>query len=1141
MLLPGLPHFPRTLVAAAIAVCVAPALAQNTSSALAGRVIGVDGKPVVNAQVQILHVQSGSLSAARTDVEGRFAARGLRAGGPYRVTISADGRSQVRDDITLPLAETFNIEVQLANVTQIERTVVTGTAINDRFGPNSVGAGTRINRRQIEAQASISGNLQDLARNDPRLSQTDKERGEISAIGQNSRYNSITIDGVAINDTFGLEANNLPTLKQPISIDAVEAVQVNISNFDVTQRGYTGANINAVTKSGTNDLRGTVRYGFRDDHLAGSRYVRTTNSYTAPPPFEETRLAATIGGPIFKDTLFFFAAYEQLNSTRNAVGFGPLGGSLTQVGITQSAIDSARTIASSRYGVDVGNVNSPAEQAELEVKDTLIKFDWNIAPGHKANVRYTKTTQDEPIYPNFSATQLSLSSNWYVQKKTIDTVVGQWFADWSDALSTELKISKRNYDSVPRNNATLPQTTLSFTGPLPAGVTGVQTGTRSLVFGTERSRHFNVLRTDTQDAYVGATWRREEHEIKFGGDLQNNTIYNAFLQDIFGNYTFNCQNSSATYTYSFGAINCATATQAQIEQAVLENFSRGRPTSFTVQTPATANGYTTFDNAVAQWKLRNTGAFVQDTWTVNDNLTVNAGVRVDKIGVPQKPVANTAAAQAVVPGNPITGTRASGGFGFDNTRTLDGTSLVQPRVGFNWNLEGKRPTQLRGGFGLFQGAAANVWLSNPFSNTGVTTRIVGCGGNFAACDPNGGTFSADPRNQPTTLPGSPPAANVDFLSPTLRQPSVWKGNLAFDHQLPIGLIAGVEYVYTRTKDGIYYKHLNLGEATRIGPDGRELFYTPQGYNPACWTPTGGSISTGACAGFRSRALSNPLYNNVLLAERTDKGGGNALTFSLAQPFKNGFAWSMAYTRTNATEVSPLTSSVSNSNFNSRSIFNPNENVASDSAYLSRQRLNASMSFSRALFGSKRTTLGVFYEARSGKPFSYTFSNDLNGDGVAGNDLMYIPRAPGSGEVVFLGDTATSRSNEDRFWQFVNADANLADTRGAVVGRNRSTSPWVQTVDMRVTQEIPAFSSQHKASVILDLFNVGNMLNRKWGRTDEIAFSGSGGQVRSFVSFAGIDAQGRYIYSVAPNPSSLTTRQNAGESQWAVQVSLKYEF
>jgi hypothetical protein len=393
----------------------------------------------------------------------------------------------------------------------------------------------------------------------------------------------------------------------------------------------------------------------------------------------------------------------------------------------------------------------------------------------------------------------------------------------------------------------------------------------------------------------------------------------------------------------------------------------------------------------------------------------------------------------------------------------------------------------------------------------------------------------------TNFAGATPAANVDYLAPGLGQPSVWKANLAFEHEIPwMGLVFGAEYLYTQTKDGIFYRHLNLGDPTRTGIDGRQLFYTPQAYNPACWTATGGTITTGACAGFRSRALSNPSFNNVLLADKTDKGGGNLVTLSLQRPMTKGFGWQVSYTYTDAKEVSPLTSSVANSNWAARSIFNPNEEQSANSAYLVRDRFNAAFNFQRAFFGKYKTTLGVFYEGRKGKPYSWTFNNDMNGDGLAGNDLMFIPRDRNSNQVVFVGDTATSRTNEDRFWEIVDGNKVLSNARGAVVSRNSDFAPWTNSLDTRITQELPGIFKNHKSTVSLDLFNVGNMLNKKWGRINEIGFQGSGGQARSFVNYAGIDAQGRYVYALT-GVEDFVTRQERGESQWAVQLTLRYEF
>lgn len=1166
--------FPLSALCAAVAiVAAAPAMAQNTTAAIGGRVTTPDGKPVAGATVTILHRESGSSNTLVTDAEGRYNARGLRVGGPYSVTAVKGGDKSAQDDIYLQLAESLNFDIRLGSQT-LEAVVVTGSSANanSKFNSSNAGAGTNLGRQELDAYASIARNLQDYARQDPRLSQTDKERGEISAGGQNSRYNSITVDGVKINDTFGLESNNLPTIKQPISIDAIQSVQVNISNYDVTQQGYTGANINAVTKSGTNDFKGSVYYVYRDDEMSGRRFNRVTGAQFDFLPYTEKTTGFTLGGPILKDKLFFFASYEEMKSNRAQPEFGPVGSSLTNVAIAQSTIDAVTKIAKDKYGMDIGTPNGPAP---VTVKDTLLKLDWNINENHRANIRYTKTDQAETNFGSYSATGLNLTSWWWNQKKTIETVVGQWFADWTPNFSTELKLSNRDYHSEPQNNSKLPAIGLSFVGPAPAGSpAGINTGTRFLNFGTELSRQFNILDTKTVDGYFGANWVLGDHEIKGGADYSNNKVYNGFFQNVNGNYTFSCQNAF-TYTTVPGLnaagnnLNCSPNTtgfsaaqlaflQSQVEAAVLENFSRGRYSGFQVQTPLAGK---TLDDGIAKWSMANTGLFLQDTWTVNNRLTLGGGVRYDRTSVPDSPALNTNVLVAPVVGS-VNGNqvvRATGGFGMNNSVTADGANLVQPRVWFNYVLDAKanQKKQVRGGLGLFQGAAANVWMSNPFSNTGLATGFIGCGvTGFSNCvvgtTTGDGKFNPDPAQQPNIVTGGvfgAAAANVDLIDPSLRQPSVWKFNLAFDAELPMNMVAGAEWVHTKVKDGIFYQHLNLGAPTRTGTDGRELYYTPAAYNPACWNATGGTITSGtACAssatnaGVRSRALSNAAYNNVLLAKGTDKGGGDAITFTLGSSKAiYGMNWQVAYTRTSAKEVSPLTSSVSNSNFNARSVFNPNEDVDANSAYLVKDRFNASLNWSQALFGKYKTTVGVFYEGRKGKPYSWTYRNDLNGDGVSGNDLMYIPSAPGSGEVVFLGDTATNKTAENLFWSIVDANKALRDAKGGVVKRNSAFSPFTNSFDVRVSQEIPGFSPKHKGVLTLDILNFGNLLNNRWGRINEVGFSSAGGQRRTFVNYVGLDPNGKYIYQVNSVVDDYTLRQVKGESQWAAQITARYEF
>ena len=1095
--------FTRTALSAAVAIVVAaPALAQNTTSAIGGQITGADGKGVAGVAVNIRHVESGSISNAVTDGDGRYSVRGLRAGGPYTITATARGVTEKRDNVFLTLAEAVTLDLALG-APPAQTVTITGTgAGNERISRSAMGAGTNIGTRELNTFASIQRSLADYARTDPRLSQTEKERGEISAGGQNSRYNSITIDGVRISDSFGLEANGLPTIKQPISIDAIQAVQVNISNYDVTQQGYTGANINAVTKSGTNEFKGSVYYVYRDDALSGDRFFRRPDRYVSPPVFEDNTTGFTLGGPIVKDKLFFFASYEELKSNRNAPIFGPIGAGLTDVGITQAQIAAAQAAGKAK-GFDIGSFSS---QGDLSVKDTLLKLDWNISDNHRANVRYSKTEEANPIFPGYFGNSFSLSSRNFVTAKTIESLVGQVFSDWTPTFSTEFKLSKRDYLSVPITNADLPEIQLIFTSPAPEGTA---VGNRTLRFGTEETRHFNRLETNTTNAYLAGNWALGAHEVKFGADIEQNDIFNAFVRRAKGQYTFQ------------GADPVAL-------------FIANNPTAYRVQIPRA--GFT-LNDAAANMNFDNLGLFVQDTWNVNKRLSLMAGLRIDSVSTDSAPIYN-AAAQAA--------------FGFDNRNTIDGQNLVQPRVGFNYRFDAveDRRSQLRGGVGLFQGSAATVWLANPYQNTGMVVNDSQCSTTTTPTCP-AGLFSGNTVN-PAIVPGAA-TSNVDFLAPGTNQPAVWKANLAFDTELPGGLNFGAEWLHTRVKQGLAYRHLNLGNPTGFAPDGRQVFWNTGGLNPACWTGAEAPTTSGACATSATnrnqrpttRFLNNSNFADVLVTESTGEGEGNAITLQLSQNLRSwGVNWSVAVTRTEATEVSPLTSSTSFSQWANRPNYNPNEAVAASSGSLIRNRVNASFSWSRAFVSSYRTSLGVFYEGRDGRPYSWSYNNDMNGDGVGGNDLLYVPRAPGSGEVLFRLPNQTVAASgaaaESAFWAVVDANSSLTRARGSVVGRNADTSPVTHSWDVRLSQEVPGFTSRQKGVISLDILNFGNLLNKKWGRIEEIGFSdGTGGLVRKFVNYAGTQ-DGKLIYSVS-DPFSVTNKNNRGEAAWALQITARYEF
>ena len=369
--------------------------------------------------------------------------------------------------------------------------------------------------------------------------------------------------------------------------------------------------------------------------------------------------------------------------------------------------------------------------------------------------------------------------------------------------------------------------------------------------------------------------------------------------------------------------------------------------------------------------------------------------------------------------------------------------------------------------------------------------------------------------------------SIDFVDPDLGQPAIWKANLAIDHELPWwGVVGAAEVVLSQVKEGIYYQHLNLGAPTAVGQDGRLLYWNDAGLDPTSWDEDGRSVS-----GVFSRDNANFDYSDAIIARPTTKGESQQLTLSLNKPFNGSdWSWMTAYTYTNATEVSPLTSSTSGSQWGNNVSFDPNGNVSSTSSYEIQDRFTAAVTWKHAFFGDYNTMIAGFYEGRSGRPYSYAFDNDVNGDGRFGNDLLYIPSGPG--DVLFA-----NAEEEAAFWDFVYSDDYLSTHRGQVAERNAATSDWVNQFDIRVTQELPGFMSGHKSEIWLDVLNVGNLINKDWGRIEEIGFPGA----RGVVEYGGVDPEtGKYVYRWN-GADELRLYDERGISRWSLQVGFRYKF
>ena len=1052
-----------------VALVAAPTFAQSTSAGVGGLVTGSDGAPVVGAEVTITHTESGTVSRAITDASGRYNARGLRVGGPYNITVvKAGAGTDVEDNVFLNLNQVNTVNAQLAGDVATLETVTAVAAIggSEMFSANKMGAGSNVTRQQIEAFPSINRNLQDYVRLDPRVAQTDKSRNEISISGQNPRYNVVRVDGISTNDSFGLESNSLPTPKQPFSMDVIDEISVDVANYDVTVSGGTGGVINAVTKSGTNDFHGSVYGIYRDNDWSGKN-----QNDIRPKLFDsESTYGVTFGGPLVKDRLFFFANYEKYKGkglfTGNS-GFGPVGsGESNIVNITQPEIDEIIDISQDVWGFDPGTLAKPALNSESE--EYGLKIDWNVTDNQRASFRYSKSEQNTANLQGFNSSSLALNTYHYIRDFKLESYTAQLFSDWTDNFTTEAKISYRDYSAVRSPLADLP-------------AIAIRIGSNTLNLGTEENTHANVLKTETWNAFVAGNLFLDAHTVKFGFDYEDNDIYNLFGRRVNGVYTFN---SIADY-------------RAGVSSRYQYFYPQGGD----------------LDNMAATFGLKNLGVFVQDSWAVNNNLTLTYGLRYDRPMVDGKPTYNAL---------------ASTQFGYDNSATIDGNALVSPRLGFNYTFDSDLSTQLRGGVGLFQGSSASVWLANPFSNNGSSYTDY-----FSA---NGITgFSPDRDGQlALAQSGTPGTQSVDFVDPDLGQPAVWKANLAFDKELPLwGMVASAEAVVTRVKEAIFYQQLNLGAANNvygygIGQDGRALYWNDAGLNPANWNQQG--VGTGTTPrGNRTSAAR--AFNDAIIARSTDQGGSEQFTVSLQKPFSSAsdWSWQLAYTFTHATEVSTLTSSTSSSQLGNTAVFQANEAAEARSSYEIRDRFTAAVNWKHAFFGDNNTSVSLFYEGRSGRPYSYTFDNDANGDGRL-NDLLYIPTGPGD---VIFGSVA----EETAFWNFVNSDEYLSRHKGSVASRNEARNPWVNQFDLRISQEFPGFFKGNKAEVWLDVLNVGNLINKDWGRVEEVAFPA----MRGVVEYGGVDPlTGKYVYRFN-TPDSPSIYDDKGISRWALQLGFRYKF
>jgi hypothetical protein len=1080
-------------------LAAAPVFAQDTSSAISGRLLDAAGQPVANATIKVVHEPSGTTKITTTDTDGRYSAQGLRVGGPFDVVATKDGQSVAEQgNVYLQLAQNTAINLTAAqaanaqNAQSLEGVTVSASSLAQTFSPDNKGLSTNISRKELEATPTPGRSIQNIVRLDPRITVTDRARGEISVAGQNSRYNNITVDSVSANDPFGLNANGLPTLGTPISQDAIEEYNISPANYDVATRRGVGANINAVTKSGTNDFHGSVYYVFQNQNMIGKnesdvKYQGFDRAWTG---------GATFGGPIIKDKLFFFGLVEKSTQIGAGSPYGPegSGAGTTVKGLTTAQVQSVRDIAKG-LGItqDLGSIGGG--NSNLEDKRYLGKIDWNISDNHRASFTYSETKESKPIITG-SVSKLVLSSGWYNTEVDNKSYALHFYDDWSDVFSTDTTVSYADFtqNRTPYNGVAMPDVTV-----YPVSFSGA-----AVEFGTEYSSQANVLSVKTLNAAWAGTLYLGDHTLKGGVDFEKNKYYNLFLQNAFGSYSFEDSDDGASG---------------------LENFAAGNYYQYRYNRPA--DGLSLGDVAAA-YELKQYGVFLQDTWQVNNNLSVQYGIRIDIPLMSDQPLYNGSFQSA---------------FGRTNQTTINGNRVVQPRLSFNYAFDTEHMTQLRGGAGLFVTNQPGVWLGNIFSNSGITQTQYNCGPTQpGACSgDNLPAFSADPHNQNNGV-GAAGQMTVNTISPGWRIPTAWKISLGFDKELPWwGLVATADYLRIQNRDAIWFQNVNLGKAQFQTPDGRDSFYK--------------NMSDPKAKGQTSRAGANQAFSGQMInLDNTSRGVSDSIALSLKKSFSNDWSGMVGFTWSHSTEVNPGTSSVANSNYGNNFVYNANENVASTSNYSIPRRVIASLNWQHAFWGDFATSASIFYDGHSASPYSWNFGNDANGDGYATNDLVYIPR---EGDVEFRDGTDPALIKQ--FFDYIQKNDYLRDHQGEVAKRNADRAGWLNQIDLSFSQEIPGIFKGNKGLIRLDIYNFTNMLNKHWGIEKRVPFAPGG---RSLADYYGVDpATGKYIYDITCGgakagscanyvqngkygPRDVPTYINNNDDlqqRWSVQLTVKYLF
>jgi len=1048
----------RIALAVVMSIGITNVASAETSSGIRGTVTSQTGQIVAGASVILTDTRTGTVKTLSTGNKGRFTAQGLRVGGPYTITITDDEGIRTVKDIFLNLGEPASLKIELLSSTDIETITVTGRSsgiVTENNGPSA-----NFSFEELQAQPTIARDIKDVIQNDPRIVIDSSNSNAIQCGGSNNRFNSITVDGMKQNDNFGLNNNGYPTERLPFPYDAIDQIAVELAPFDVEFGGFTGCNINAVIRSGTNEFHGNVFMDYTNDSLQGDEI--DGEKFTVPD-FSEKRYGFTLGGPIIKDTLFFFAAYEKHNPTR-IFDDGPEGAGFAEPieGLTVENLNEVASIASSVYGYQVGDIVNSAEEAEEKM---LLKLDWNINEDHRASLTYQNTDGNTISSSGAGSSSYAFNDRYYERANELTSFSTQLFSDWTDNFITEIRVGHAEV-----KNGQTPFTSDPSFGDFK--INDAYNGV-DIFLGADRFRQANKLSYETISTKLAGTYFLDDHEITAGFEYESVDVFNLFVPRSQGEFEFDS----------------------------IEDFRNGLAARVRYAIPPSLDA----NDAAAEFTLENTALYVQDRYAMTDDLTLTFGLRYDKWSSDDVPTANANFEQR---------------YGYTNAVAPD-MDLIQPRFGFNYIVNDE--TFIYGGFGLFAGGNPNVWLSNNYSNNGVSisaSDIERGEGDASVVDPalnaaNTANFGFEvPALSVSSLVGGDGAVNA--LDKDFDVPALWKYNIGIQREFFDNLIVGADLIYSKQKNSAKSHPLNTVQVD-TAPDGRPIYQDVDLLDNDCLIdPT-------------SFDCSGRSTTDYILTNASVDGDALVLSFFANQSFDNGFKYSAGYAYMDAEEGSPMNASTVSSNFGNLSVKDLNNPEIATSNYEVQHRLTLNLSYSREFVEGYATSFNLFAQRVKGKAFSWTFDGDPGfGDERSFEDrnLLYIP-AVNDPNVIYGADF-----DLDGFNQFI-ADQGLEGSRGSIVDRNSAHSDWWSRVDLKITQQIPGFMDGHYGNIYFSVRNLGNMLNDKWGKYEQVNFEYNAPVVDAQIS------NGQYEYTNFDGFRGQSV--NASSSSWSALIGINYNF